>query len=321
MGFSEDETFALMVGTGVSGGLSILGSLFIIGSALAFRKLKRQYWRFVVGLTLVDLLLGVCMASGSVAWLAGWTFTGTLCDMQGWTITFGGQASNMYILIISILIYSATIRGKELSIPAEIALHVTAWVFGTLFSVVPFFGFDDFKYVPAGGWCWLGEEPKYARFVLLYIAAWVIIAIILVIYFRVWIFIRQQETHVAKKKGLLHSTVTGTESAEEVQKRKTMRALFLYPMAAIILWVLPSVSRIYELWLPPIFVLVACRSWSYPLQGAIDAFVYGLTSGVTKDIQMWWRGETNLYQPINADTSEGSNVSIGRPSVNTVPHS
>jgi fluoride ion exporter CrcB/FEX len=61
MGFSEDETFVLMVGTGVCGGLSILGSLFIIFSALLFRKLDLQYWRFVVGLTLVDLLLGICM--------------------------------------------------------------------------------------------------------------------------------------------------------------------------------------------------------------------------------------------------------------------
>jgi hypothetical protein len=63
MGFSERETFILMVGTGVCGGLSILGSLFIISSAFAFRKLKLQYWRFVVGLTLVDLLLGICMVA------------------------------------------------------------------------------------------------------------------------------------------------------------------------------------------------------------------------------------------------------------------
>lgn len=301
MGFSEDETFVLMVGTGVCGGLSILGSLFIIFSALLFRKLDLQYWRFVVGLTLVDLLLGICMASGALAWLAGWTFTGALCYMQGWTITFGGQASNMYILIISILIYSATVRGQEMSVPVEIALHATAWVWGAAFAVFPFFGLDDFRYVPAGGWCWLADEPKYARFVLLYIGSWVIIGLIIVIYLRVWLFIRQQDAHIAKKKGLLHSTVTGTESAEEVQRKKTTRALFIYPIASIILWILPSVSRVYEIWLPPIFVLVACRSWSYPLQGAIDAFVYGLTSGVTKDIQMWWRGE-RPYRLINADS-------------------
>ncbi len=53
--------------------------------------------------------------------------------------------------------------------------------------------------------------------------------------------------------------MTGTESAEEVQRKKTTRALFIYPIASIILWVLPSISRIYEIWLPPIFVLVACR--------------------------------------------------------------
>jgi hypothetical protein len=86
-----------------------------------------------------------------------------------------------------------------------------------------------------GGWCWLGDEPKYARFVLLYFGcvlcpavparcgslmshpsphaphtprharSWVIIGIIIVIYLRVWIFIRQQDAHITKKKGLLHS--------------------------------------------------------------------------------------------------------------------
>jgi hypothetical protein len=104
----------------------------------------------------------------------------------GWTITFGGQASNMYILIISILIYSATVREREMSFPVEIILHVpvlrflhtprddmrglrtalcspyacvrdrpiqlTAWMWGALFAVFPFFGLDDFKYVPAGAY-------------------------------------------------------------------------------------------------------------------------------------------------------------------------
>jgi hypothetical protein len=61
-------------------------------------------------------------------------------------------------------------------------------------------------------------------------------------------------------KGKYHcGAVTGTESAEEVQRKKTTRALFIYPIASIILWILPSVSRVYEIWLPPIFVLVACR--------------------------------------------------------------
>lgn len=65
MGFSEDETRVMMVGTGIGGGLSVLGSLFIICSALCFSKLNRQYWRFVVGLTVVDLLLGLCLVFAS----------------------------------------------------------------------------------------------------------------------------------------------------------------------------------------------------------------------------------------------------------------
>jgi hypothetical protein len=49
------------------------------------------------------------------------------------------------------------------------------------------------------------------------------------------------------------------ESAEEMQRRKTTQALFIYPIASIVLWILPSISRVYEIWLPPVFVLVACR--------------------------------------------------------------
>jgi hypothetical protein len=44
-----------------------------------------------------------------------------------------------------------------------------------------------------------------------------------------------------------------------MQRRKTTQALFIYPIASIVLWILPSISRVYEIWLPPVFVLVACR--------------------------------------------------------------
>lgn len=43
----------------------------------------------------------------------------------GWTITFGGQASNMYILLISVLIYRATVKGREISTTVEVLLHVS----------------------------------------------------------------------------------------------------------------------------------------------------------------------------------------------------
>ncbi len=60
-GFSEAQSIVLMVGVAVSGILSIIGAVFIFATAIFFKKTDKQYWRLVMGLIMIDLILAITM--------------------------------------------------------------------------------------------------------------------------------------------------------------------------------------------------------------------------------------------------------------------
>ncbi len=65
-------------------------------------------------------------------------------------ISFTGQASNMYIVEIAVMIYLLMVKNTVINTWLEILLHIGPWTFGILFAVVPLFGLDDFQYTLAG---------------------------------------------------------------------------------------------------------------------------------------------------------------------------
>lgn len=135
------------------------------------------------------------------------------------------------------------------------------------------------SYGPAGSWCWVQENPSYGRFVMSYIHVWIIIAIILVVYVRVWRYMKDPPLVVMMSP----------------EKHKTWKRLFLqlfmFPLVYVLLWIprtliffisllVASLNRILEAFHDPVFALVLIESLCIPIQGLCNAALYGFFSNV-----------------------------------------
>lgn len=207
---------------------------------------------------------------------------------EGATVEASYEVSNLYILTIAFAVYSIIVNKQaKWSKRKEILIHIAIWGFSISLGVLPVF-MDFLKpndaslisYGPSGSWCWVKEKPTYARFVMSYIHVWIIIAIILSVYVRVWKYMKYPPL-----------VVMMSPEKHKIWKKLFLQ-LFMFPLVYVILWIPrksihnkhlkleASLNRILETRYSPIFGLVLIESLCIPIQGLCNATLYGILSNV-----------------------------------------
>jgi len=161
---------------------------------------------------------------------------------------------------------------------------------GFLLAGVPYARADGIEYVSVGAWCWLDAAPKYARFVFLYAFVYFVVVSIIVINTIICINFR------------FHYEFSPSKVAKN-RIKNIYKRLVVYPIAFLILWIPSIANRISQAVQPnEIYVLVLLQAIFLPLQGFVDALVYGFTSILYDDFQKCYKR--------NRDTARSSASSL-----------
>jgi len=163
-GWTDEQKKVLSIIPHVTGGLSVLGSAFIIYDVASDRKKwSSTYHRLLFGMGILDFvssfatsLSTVPMPQESGEYSYGNVAT---CTLQGFFVHFN-IASPLYNLMLSIyFLLSVSFNWKKADIKAkaELWLHGIpfTWAFVTALVIVVQDGFND-----SSLWCWINSTPK-----------------------------------------------------------------------------------------------------------------------------------------------------------------
>jgi len=246
-------------------GVSIIGTLFLMGALVYLRKLKgkgNSFWRFLFSLVLIDLLSALTLSYGSISLLAQ---VKRECEIQGFLVQVLFQLSTLYVLVITIWIYWDTMNTSHWSMKTEILIHTIVWIYPIALAILPLLKIGGIHYSGTDtSWCWLDEQPTYARFALFYIYNW--LAILVIIGIRIFVWIRNYSQSIELID--LYSS----------QRAPVFRHLFWYPMAFLAIWLPCGVNRIVQALAKDYAILTFIESFLLPLQGAVNAIVFVLTT-------------------------------------------
>ncbi|XP_022093839.1 cyclic AMP receptor-like protein A isoform X1 [Acanthaster planci] len=241
--------------------LSLIGCLFMIGVIWLFKK-------HVVFVQRLILYLTIAAFFDSTAYLmANVQPDGPLCDFEAFWLSFWDWAVLLWVTCLTVNLFLITVKMIRMD-RYEILYHAICWTVALVISLLPLIG-DN--YGPAGAWCWIKEESTAWRFFTWYGPLFIIIIAMFILYSYI-IFILNKKV----------KSWQGTYEPEIERNRQILKAeirpLQAYPFIYLALSVFPLINRIQNAANPgnPIFALVILHALTSPLQGLVNAVVYGL---------------------------------------------
>ena len=243
----------------VSASLSIIGSLFMLGLIVLFKKYREPSQRMIAHLSTASIFLGVSyLIEDDIVSEA------TLqCKFQGASLTLFIWACFLWIMCMLFNLYFQLLFEFDFR-KYEVAVTLVCWILPVMISAVPFIG--D-VYAPAGAWCWIENDFEW-RFGIWYI--WRILFVIVFVLVMVHIFWK-----LHKSKGIRHSSTHEMTSFE-----KDVQVLRIYPIVYFILNLFPIINRMHNAIASDgengkhNFVLLLLQSFTDPLFGVTIAVIY-----------------------------------------------
>ncbi|XP_064638750.1 cyclic AMP receptor-like protein A isoform X2 [Lineus longissimus] len=248
--------------------LSLIGSVFMIGVIWLFRKYSAFTQRLILYLSIAALL-------DSIAYLMGEIHPdGALCDFQAFWLNMFDWVILMWIMCVTFNLFMNAVRMVSTD-RFEWAYHLLSWGFPLFISCLPFI---DNKYGPAGLWCWIEDDWRW-RFGIWYGPNFGIIALMFITYLYIVITVNRK---VKTWEGLYDPDI----ERQKLLLKEDVKPLRAYPFVYLSLSIFPLVNRIQNAINPhnPVFPLVLLHAMSTPLQGAINAVVFGLDKETTSKL-------------------------------------
>jgi len=236
---------------------------------IVLNRFSQMSSRLVFSLTVSALLFAISnlLSSGLDSNLPNFK---NLCTAQGWLIQFSEISIFGWITTIALNLYLVVCRHLPTN-RYEKFYHLGVWTWALFAACIPFVSGEG-VYNTAGIWCWFSKSYPAYRFVLFYVPFILQVVIVLVFYV---LIIRQ---------------IRMKEDAEALDKSKVgllVNRLRAYPIIFFVLYLFPTVNRIYEAVSPtdsfPLYVL---QCISAPSIGLVNAFAYGFDN----DIRNMWSG-------------------------------
>lgn len=263
---SPDETHLISLTS--CGGLSALGCILIILSAILFKKLHTYAFRLVTYLSVADLF-----ASLSILYI-GFIIPGYeseyFCLSQAVIQNYSQLASLLITGVISFSLYQAIVLENTNIIHQEKFLIFFSFFIPAILTPLPFI---TNSYGNSFGWCWILHESELGIVWMgiefygpLVIMLFVNIIFYIRVYRKLW-----SENYISKNKKIV---------------KKLMGRLKMYPLILLLAFGPSMFHRIY--------IIIYSNSNYYvdlisgcmaALYGFFNALVYGLTSKVKKNLK------------------------------------
>jgi len=277
--FSHSETIALYIVSLVSGILSLIGSLVLFVSIFVLRKYNSPFWRAIATLCFYDFVTAFIISIGSVVGLSYNEISSGICTFQGVLFSIFLNGSIFNTLLISIILFLMVIGKINLRWWVEVLLHTYPLPVIIVVSFIPFY--SSANYTDSGAWCWLSVDPVWARYVGVYVWTWIVMIMIIALYFTMGFYIRYLDKKAAISEVKFSDLAQG-KKVDQQKKNRITRDLFVYSMAFILLWIPNSINRIIQATGSSVYFLMVLECFCLPLQGFVDAVVFGVSTGAYK---------------------------------------
>ncbi|KAI0217313.1 hypothetical protein LSAT2_030832 [Lamellibrachia satsuma] len=234
-------------------------SFFMITVIWLFRKYAIFTQRLIMCLSIAALLNSIFYVLG------GLQPDGAMCDFQAWGQTYFDWTVLLWVCCITFNLYWNVVRMKP-SEQFERYYHIIAWCVPLGISLLPFIGNH---YGPAGMWCWIVNDWKW-RFGIWFCPLFIIIGILFFVYIYLIYTVNKK---VKNWEGLYDPDV---EHSKAVLK-EDVKPLRAYPFVYLVVSLFPLINRIQNAVSDEsVFFLVLMHVLCSPLQGALNAIVFGL---------------------------------------------
>lgn len=244
----------------ISGSLSLIGSSFVLSIIWLFRKYTVFVQRLILYLSLSAFFHAISFMMGGVHPL------GPSCVFKGLWVSYFHWVVLLWDCTITINLYLNVVKMTSTKKFERVFCGI-CWGVPLAIAGIPLVAG---RYGPAGAWCWIVDDWEWVRLFLWYIP------LFLGIFFMLFAYII-----IVYKLNMKASTWQGTYDPDTEQKKARMRkditALRFYPVVYLLINTVPLINRIQNATNPdnPQFVLILGQCITAPLQGAMNALIFG----------------------------------------------
>ncbi|OWF39216.1 cyclic AMP receptor-like protein A [Mizuhopecten yessoensis] len=269
----------LLYTRGIAGGLSLVGSSFVLSITWLFRKYTAFVQRMIVYLSISAFFHAIFFMMGGVYPV------GPICVFKGFWITYFHWAVLLWDVHITCNLYRNVVR-MESSERLEKIFCLNCWGIPLVISLVPLIAG---RYGPAGAWCWIVDEWDLERLFLWYIPLFLGIFFMIVVYLYIVYTLN-------RKASTWHGTYDPDVEQKKAQLRNDITALRFYPLVYLLINIIPLINRIQNAIHEdkPVFALILGQCITAPLQGAINAMIFGADKDTIS--QLTWSGIKMAFQ-------------------------
>jgi len=226
-----------------------------------FKDLRTFAFKLVLYVSVSDAIYSFANLFGDVAGTNADDEGKFPCQLQAIVISYFELSSILWSCAIAFTLHMAIIRDERNSTISskQMWYHLLCWGLPVFFTILPAF---TKSYGDSGGWCWIKDDTDIAvawRFITFYIPLW------LAMCYCAWVYwgVRQKVSHnLSTQRGSMKDRIK------------------YYPLVLVICWFWASVNRIEQIFGPSQFWLFCLHVFFSSLQGAFNAFVYGLTKDI-----------------------------------------
>ena len=283
--FDTTPYISVAVVSAVSGLISLIACLLVIGLILLFKKYYFYAQRLILYLCIAAFLnsLSISLRFQRLAYKTDNDATKWICIL---TAAFDQTTAWNELLAITCIVFDLALK---------VILHVNTeklekfyifltFIFPMLINWIPFV---NASYGSAGAWCWIRSTALvdvingtstcpgflfglYLRFILWYVPLYVIILIMIAIYILIIYKVRRQRHHWTGKYD------PESERLKEKMQQE-VRPLLWYPLIYFVINIFPLVNRVHDaIEDDPELTLWVLHAVFSPLQGGIIAVAYTL---------------------------------------------
>ena len=278
----------------VSSILSLFGSLFVLFTWYAFKDIHFFSRKLIVYTSIADICSSMAFLYGT--FIQGYkenTHASTQCVVQGILIQFFYLASYFWTGNLAIHLYQILINKIDGAERLEIRYHLLGW--GVPLGICIYLMYEEFllhEEVFGGAqrpWCWIENHSSknlmwtttgvFKQFIFFYVPQVLVFAMNACIY------------------SILISKVKGSVLGEKMRKR-----LLWYLLSFLIVAIWGILHRTYQVLVPdhhPNFYLSIIESFFSPLQGFLNAIVYGTSKKIGFRYMQWFTKDNGDKEFLN----------------------
>jgi len=262
MGFTKEQSKVITTLTEASACATLVGTLFIIVSYLAFKEIRQFHLRLIFFLAIADFMTSIVF----IANLHSDISNHVTCNILAAALEFSELASAIWSFCIAFVL-DQVIRLSNYRIEQfEKWFHIVAWGIPGIIAVVSWL---QGIFIDTGFWCWISDYNRgLYRWLYFYAPLVAILFYVVAVYFL-----------ISRKISNTLYLSTAVTANSEATIQKTFR---WYIIGWTICWLPAIVDRIQDEIDPghPIYVLTAIHSFVTPLAGFCNAIAYGFNDEI-----------------------------------------